>query len=88
MADEGTAKREQHEQRPSVRIEFVPKENMPDGHIVVPIEVPGTLVWGVLEGEMSDDLRDEMNRCLQHIVGSGLWQQNWDGDAAPPSHPH
>ncbi|GGY29927.1 hypothetical protein GCM10010363_08040 [Streptomyces omiyaensis] len=86
MADEGTAK--QQRARESVRIEFVPKELMPDGHIVVPINAPGTLVWGVLEGQMTDDLRDEMNRCLQHIIGSGLWQQNWDDGETPPSHPH
>lgn len=78
MADEGTAKRKQHA---SVRIEFVPKEEMPDGHIVVPIEVPGTLVWGVLEGEMTPELREQMNRCLQHIIGSGLWLQNPEAQA-------
>jgi hypothetical protein len=86
MADEGTAK--QQRTRESVRIEFVPKEEMPDGHIVVPIEVPGTLVWGVLEGHMSNELRDEMNRCLQHIIGSGLWHQNRGGEDIPPPHPH
>lgn len=86
MADEGTAKQQRTAQ--SVRIEFVPKENMPDGHIVVPIEAPGTLVWGVLEGEMTDQLRTEMNRCLEHIIGSGLWQQNQGGDQPPQPTPH
>lgn len=86
MTDEGTAK--QQGARESVRIEFVPKEKMPDGHIVIPIEVSGTLVWGVLEGQMTDDLRNQMNACLQHIVHSGLWRQNWDEGDTPPSHPH
>ena len=42
MADEGTAK-DNRIARASVRIAFVPKEQMPDGQIVVPLEAPGTL---------------------------------------------
>ncbi|WP_282696290.1 hypothetical protein [Streptomyces sp. CC208A] len=86
MADEGTAK--QQSMRESVRIEFVPKEEMPDGHIVVPLEAPGTLVWGVLEGQMTEELRSEMNHCLQHIIGSGLWRQNRGSDQPPQPTPH
>lgn len=81
MADEGTAKDSRAARAPSVRIAFVPKEKMPDGHIVVPLEAPGTLVWGVLEGEMSEELLAEMNRCLRHIIGSGLWLQNPEAQA-------
>lgn len=86
MADEGTV--EQHHERASVRLEFVPAEKMPPGELVVPLTAPGTLVWGVREGEMTPELKDEFNHYLEHIIGSGLWTQNWAEDETPPPHPH
>lgn len=95
MADEGTVDEQQHDEcapvRASVRVEFVPAEKLPPGALVVPLTAPGTLVWGVREGEMTDALREEMNHYLEHIIGSGLWQQNWAGDDTTPpptQHPH
>ncbi|MEU9861279.1 hypothetical protein AB0D99_10405 [Streptomyces sp. NPDC047971] len=87
MTDEGTAA-QQHAERPAVRIEFVPAELLPEGHRVVGLTAPGSFVWGVREGEMSDELRTEMNQCLEHVIGSGLWQQHWADDETPPTHPH
>lgn len=84
MADEGTAKHEQREQRPSVRIQLVPKEEMPDGCRVVPVEVDGALVWAVDDEEMGEGLRDEFNRLLDYMIGCGLWGQNWGGETIPP----
>lgn len=91
MADEGTAKHQHRErtcERPAVRIELVPAEKMPDGFRVAPIETDGSLVWAVREGEMTAGLRDEFNEYLEHVIGSGLWHQNWeDGETRSP-HPH
>ncbi|MFJ3536992.1 hypothetical protein ACIPQA_16165 [Streptomyces sp. NPDC090109] len=86
MADEGTASQESRK-RPSVRIELVPKERMPDGRLVVPVEVDGALVWAVTEGTvMGEELQTQFNDLLSYVVGCGLWGQNWGGKA-PSDHP-
>ncbi|MFF7851867.1 hypothetical protein ACFZDF_30410 [Streptomyces sp. NPDC007910] len=86
MADEGTAKQEEGK-RPSVRIELVPEEKMPDGRLVVPVEVDGALVWAVTEGAvMGEELQTQFNQLLDYVIGCGLWGQNWGG-TAPSDHP-
>ncbi|MFB7866955.1 hypothetical protein [Streptomyces sp. NPDC056069] len=86
MADEGTAKQRERV-RESVRIEFVPKEKMPDGCRVVPLMVDGALVWGVLENEMTNELRMDFNSLLDYIMTCGLYRQNWTEGEMPPVHP-
>lgn len=73
-----------------VRIEMAPRDAMPDGCLVVPVEKAGKLIWVVREGEMSDALREEINVYLEHITHSGLWEQHWEqsGEEPPTSHPH
>ena len=91
MADEGTPNQQHREVAPAraaVRVEFVPAEKMPDGCRVVPLEVDGALVWGVLEHEMTEGLRAEFNELLDYIVGCGLWRQHWADSETPPGHPH
>ncbi|MFE5895876.1 hypothetical protein ACFQ67_00345 [Streptomyces sp. NPDC056488] len=89
MADEGTAKQEEEKgkRRPIARIELVSKDRMPDGRLVVPVEIDGALVWAVTEGAvMDEELQIQFNRLLEYVTGCGLWGQNWGG--TPPSdHP-
>ncbi|MZE53772.1 hypothetical protein GTY86_35795 [Streptomyces sp. SID5770] len=88
MADEGTAKQEEKgKRRPSVRIELVPEEKMPDGRLVVPVEVDGALVWAVNERKMGEELQMQFNELLDYLIGCGLWGQNWGGGTAPSDHP-
>lgn len=62
-------------------MEFVPK--LPGGRAAVPAEREGRFVWMIAEGHMSEQCMTEMRQYLQHIVSTGMWQQNWDGK--PPS---
>ncbi|MFF9894907.1 hypothetical protein [Streptomyces longispororuber] len=38
----------------------------------------------IAEGQMTQQCFDEMRQYLQHIVGTGMWQQNWDGKPQEP----
>lgn len=43
----------------------------------MPLERRGKFVWLVVRGHISSQARTEMVATLNHIVGAGLWQQNW-----------
>ncbi|MHC3392047.1 hypothetical protein ACLQ2E_21670 [Streptomyces lavendulocolor] len=78
---------------PTIQIERVPRDAMPDGHLVVPVERRGKLVWLVSADDISDTLSSQWNGLLVQITHAGLWEQKWDegkeGDTdAPPGHPH
>lgn len=65
-----------------VGMEFV--ESLPGGRAAMPVECKGKFVWLVVNGHVSPQARDEMVTDLNHIVRSGLWQQNWQ----PPQDGH
>ncbi|MFC7906413.1 hypothetical protein [Streptomyces nigra] len=62
-------------ERPYVKIEFVTA--LPDGRAVVPVEQEGKFAWLIAEGAMTEECRREMQAYLRHIVGTGMWTQNW-----------
>ncbi|MFI1676992.1 hypothetical protein [Streptomyces sp. NPDC020607] len=62
-------------------MEFVP--HLPGGRAAVPAERAGKFVWMIAEGQMTEQCFAEMRQYLQHIVGTGMWQQNWDGKPPP-----
>ncbi|WPP29987.1 hypothetical protein [Streptomyces sp. CL7] len=50
-----------------------------EGRAVFPAERDGKFVWLVAEGAMTKQCFTEMYDYLSHIVGSGMWTQNWKG---------
>ncbi|MFD9905403.1 hypothetical protein [Streptomyces sp. NPDC059063] len=56
-------------------MEFV--DWLPGGRAVVPVESQGRFTWLVVRGHVSEQARREFVREIQHIVGRGLWRQNW-----------
>jgi hypothetical protein len=65
-----------------VDMEFVTA--LPGGRAVMPVEREGHFTWLVVEGHVSPQARREMVEDLNHIVRSGLWQQNWQPPQAGP----
>jgi hypothetical protein len=72
----------------NARFKIVSGADMPTGCDVLPVEKRGELIWFVREGHMSPSVCAEINRALTHIIGTGLWKQDWDGPEEPPQHPH
>lgn len=64
------------------RYERVPAGELPDGALCEAIETAGDLVWRVLDTEMSETFRLQINHWLERIVGDGLLRQDWGGDTA------
>ena len=62
-------------------MQFVP--NLPGGRACFPAERDGKFVWLVADGAMTEQCFTEMRSYLCHIVGSGMWTQNWDGPHRP-----
>lgn len=58
-----------------VDMEYV--DSLPGGRVAMPIERKGKFVWLIVRGHVSPEARHEMVTDLNHIVRSGLWQQNW-----------
>jgi len=67
---------DQAPQRPDVAMEYV--DRLPGGRVVMPVEREGAFTWLVVRGHISPQARSEMLTDLRHIVGSGLWTQNWE----------
>lgn len=66
-----------------VDMEFV--EALPGGRAVMAVERKGKgIVWLVVDGHVSPQARSEMVTDFNHIVRSGLWQQNWQPPQARP----
>ncbi|MGW2379262.1 hypothetical protein [Streptomyces sp. NPDC001658] len=61
----------------SFEVEMEVVEALPGGRAVMPVERKGKFVWLVVDGHVSHQARTEMVADLNHIVRSGLWQQNW-----------
>jgi hypothetical protein len=69
--------------------EIVPAELLPDGYSAVPLEWDGGMMWIIAEEHASQQAAAEVNQILEHILGEGLWRQEWDGHPwPPPSHLH
>ncbi|MFD0419670.1 hypothetical protein [Streptomyces sp. NPDC127108] len=68
------------EPRAEFDMEFV--DWLPGGRAVVPVESQGRFTWLVVRGHMTEQARREFVRELQHIVGRGLWRQNWPSEGA------
>lgn len=60
----------------SPRVEIVPATQMPDGHILLPVQRNGTTHLAIREGQITPELAAALNRFLPHIDG--------DGPLAPP----
>jgi len=56
---------------------------LPNGAAILPSEERGRFVWLVAAGAMTQQCFDEMREYLLHIVGTGMWSQNWDGEPPP-----
>lgn len=59
------------------------RDDLPDGAAVLPDESQGRFIWLVRRGAMTKQCFDEMRAYLVHIVGTGQWSQNWDGEPPP-----
>ncbi|GGR90205.1 hypothetical protein GCM10010252_31340 [Streptomyces aureoverticillatus] len=60
-------------------MEFV--DWLPGGRAVIPVESQGRFTWLVVRGHVSEQARQEFVREIQHIVGRGLWRQEWPSGA-------
>ncbi|MEU8956037.1 hypothetical protein AB0C93_17235 [Streptomyces sp. NPDC048518] len=64
-------------------MEFVP--SLPAGQVVTPVESEGRFTWLVVEGHVSPQAREEFVTHLRHIVGRGMWRQDWPGEPPEPA---
>lgn len=62
-------------EHPQVAMEYV--DSLPHGRVVMPVEREGSFTWLIVRGHISPQARTEMLANLRHIVGSGLWRQDW-----------
>lgn len=62
---------------PHLEIDMHYVESLPGGRAVMALEEEGRFAWFVVRGHVSPQARTEMLSDLRHIVGSGLWVQNW-----------
>lgn len=72
------------DQAPSAEFDMEFVSSLPAGQVVTPVESEGRFTWLVVEGHVSPQARDEFVAHLRHIVGSGMWRQDWPGE---PPHP-
>ncbi|MFJ7100132.1 hypothetical protein [Streptomyces albogriseolus] len=73
----GDAAKSANQSKAQVDMRFVPQ--LPGGRKVFPAEREGRFVWLVSEGAMTPECLTEMRDYLTHIVGNGMWTQNWSG---------
>ncbi|MEU8723577.1 hypothetical protein [Streptomyces antimycoticus] len=64
----------------------MPDRKLPRDRNVVRVELQGSIVWLIREGQMTEPLRQEINDILGHVTRHGLQIQRWDGDEPP--HPN
>ncbi|MEI5102590.1 hypothetical protein RB200_33880 [Streptomyces sp. PmtG] len=80
MADDDAQRRDEPgEPLAMFDMEFV--DSLPGGRAVIPVESQGRFTWLVVRGHVSEQARQEFVREIQHIVGRGLWRQNWPPEA-------
>ncbi|MFF5795747.1 hypothetical protein [Streptomyces albogriseolus] len=75
MGDAGESAEQTTQHGAEFDMQLVP--DLPGGRAVFPAERDGKFVWLVAEGAMSAQCFTEMREYLTHIVGSGMWTQNW-----------
>lgn len=64
-------------------MEFV--DWLPGGRVAIPVESQGRFTWLVVRGHVSEQARREFVQEIQHIVGRGLWRQDWPSETGSAS---
>ncbi|MFG2679241.1 hypothetical protein [Streptomyces sp. NPDC048392] len=64
---------------PQTEIEMHYVDSLPGGKVVMPFERDGALAWFVVRGEISLQAGRELLGHMNHLVHTGLWEQNWRG---------
>lgn len=75
----------EEEQQPLAEFDMEFVSSLPAGQVVTPVESEGRFTWLVVEGHVSPQARDEFVAHLRHIVGKGMWQQDWPGEPPRPA---
>ncbi|MGW0537852.1 hypothetical protein [Streptomyces sp. NPDC003032] len=52
---------------------------LPDGEVLLPVQTDQGLIMVVRPGHMSEELLVELNKVLEHLIGTGLWNPGEDG---------
>lgn len=58
---------------------YVFSDDLPDGEVLMPILTPHGTAMAVRRGHMTQELMDELNASLRHLIGTGLWQPGEEG---------
>ena len=87
MTDDGAAPKtgDSVGETPQARVDMEYVDSLPGGRAVMAVEAKGCFTWLVVRGHVSQQARDEMVSDLNHIVGKGLWRQDWqppEGDTS------
>ncbi|MEW2161409.1 hypothetical protein AB0912_00130 [Streptomyces sp. NPDC007084] len=71
----------QDDERPArpARAWYVFSDDLPDGEILMPIFTQHGTFMAVRRGHMTQELMDELNASLRHLIGTGLWQPGDEG---------
>ncbi|MFJ4712680.1 hypothetical protein [Streptomyces sp. NPDC088785] len=54
------------------------RDDLPDGHLLMTVLTPQGTMIAVRRGHISGEMVEELNRMLEHVVGTGLWQPGAD----------
>ncbi|WP_143052452.1 hypothetical protein [Streptomyces sp. cf386] len=60
-------------------------DELPDGKTVDMREAPGDFVWLILEGNMTEQAREEMEAQMRFLTNHGHWKQVFPGPDEPSS---
>ncbi|AZM54132.1 hypothetical protein DMA15_17440 [Streptomyces sp. WAC 01529] len=52
---------------------------LPDGEVLLPVQTDQGLIMAVRRGHMSEELLVELNKVLEHLIGTGRWNPGEDG---------
>jgi hypothetical protein len=53
---------------------------LPDGEVLLPVQTDQGLIMAVRPGHMSEELLTELNKVLEHLIGTGRWNPGEDGE--------
>ncbi|MDX3405559.1 hypothetical protein ACWDX8_13455 [Streptomyces anthocyanicus] len=67
----------------SQRCWLVESDDLPDGHVLVPVKTKDGLALACRPGEMSKQMFDDLNAAARHLIGVGIVTIN-DNDGKPP----
>lgn len=54
------------------------RDDLPEGEVLMTVLLPQGTMIAVRPGEMTDEMLAALNRMLEHVVGTGLWQPGDD----------